>query len=172
MSNRTTLPSPMVPAGGAVRYRDRIFDDPRQDPYQASGKYKEPTACASCGAVFHHGRWQWSEAPKGAHTATCPACRRASEKLPAGTLMLEGEFLAAHRDEIVALLRHEAEHERREHPLNRIIAIDDDGGRTIVTTTDIHLPQRLGKALKRAFQGELDVQYADNDYTVRAHWQR
>ena len=172
MSNRTKLPSPMVPMGGATHYRDRIFDDARQDPYQAKGKYTEPTVCVVCAAVFHHGRWQWLDVPEGSHKATCPACQRAHEKLPAGFLTLEGEFPAAHRDEIVALLRHEADHERREHPLNRIIAIDTEAERMVVTTTDIHLPQRLGNALRHAYQGALDVAYADCDYTVRAHWQR
>ena len=172
MSNRTKLPSPMVPTGGASHYRDRIFDDPRQDPYQAKGKYKEPTVCGACHAVYHHGRWQWSDAPQGAQQATCPACRRAHEKLPAGFLTLQGEFLATHRDEIGSLLRNEAEHEQREHPMNRILAIATEGERTIVTTTDVHLPQRLGNALKHAYQGTLDVVYADSDYTVRANWQR
>jgi hypothetical protein len=172
VSNRTKLPSPMVPTGGTTHYRDRIFDDPRQDPYQAKGKYKEPTVCRACNAVFHRGRWHWSDVPQGAQLATCPACLRAHEKLPAGFLTLEGEFLAAHRDEIVSLLHNEADHERREHPMNRIIAVETEGARTIVTTTDIHLPQRLGNALKHAFQGTLNVEYADSDYTVRANWQR
>ena len=172
MSNRTKLPSPMVPMGGATHYADRIFDDPRQDPYQTKGKYHEPTVCHVCDAVYHHGRWQWSEAPEGAKQATCPACMRMHEKLPAGFLTLEGEFLAAHRDEIVSLLRHEADHERSEHPMNRIIGFESDGARTVVTTTDIHLPQRMGTALRHAFQGALSVEYADSDYTVRAHWQR
>ena len=172
MSNRTKLPSPTVPAGGASHYRDRIFDDRRQDPYQTKGKYTEPTVCRVCNAVFHHGRWQWSDPPAGAREATCSACLRIHEKLPAGILTLEGEFLAAHRDEIVALLRHEADHERGQHPMNRIIAIDEGGERTVVTTTDIHLPQRLGTALKHAFQGTLNVEYGDSDYTVRARWQR
>ena len=56
--------------------------------------------------------------------------------------------------------------------MNRIIAFENEGERTTVTTTDIHLPQRLGNALKHAFQGTLSVDYANSDYTVRAHWQR
>jgi hypothetical protein len=172
VSNRTSLPSPMIPAGSVARYRDRIYDSPRQDPYQAKGKYAEPAVCRVCGAVYRGGRWQWSDAPPGAHEATCPACQRVRDRLPAGYLTLEGGFLAAHRADIESLLRHEADHERSEHPMNRIIAINTDDDRTVVTTTDIHLPQRLGKAIARAFQGTLDVEYADSDYTVRARWQR
>jgi len=56
--------------------------------------------------------------------------------------------------------------------MNRILAIATEGERTIVTTTDVHLPQRLGNALRHAYQGTLDVVYADSDYTVRANWQR
>jgi hypothetical protein len=41
-----------------------------------------------------------------------------------------------------------------------------------VTTTDVHLPQRIGRALERAWQGELDIQYAGDEYSVRARWRR
>jgi len=43
---------------------------------------------------------------------------------------------------------------------------------TTVTTTDIHLPQRIGAALTSTFQGTLDVQYGHQEYSVRVHWRR
>ncbi len=168
MTRRTPPTSP----ARAARYRDRIFDDKRHDPYQRPGKYAEPTRCGDCGAVYHKGRWQWGEAPERARADACPACRRIQDRLPAGALVLEGPFLAAHRAEILRLIRNEAEHERAEHPLHRIMHIDEPGERIEVSTTDIHLPQRLGEALKRAYDGELTVQYGHDEYSVRARWQR
>ena len=165
-------PTPTTPHGGVERHGARVYDALRHDPYQAAGKYREPAACEGCGATFHKGRWQWGEAPADAHKVVCPACRRTREKLPAGTLTVEGPFFAAHRDDILRLVRNEAGHEREEHPLHRIMAIDESEERAVVTTTDVHLPQRIGRALERAWQGELDIQYAGDEYSVRARWRR
>jgi hypothetical protein len=165
-------PTPLTPPGGVVHYGDRIYDDPRHDPYQAKRKYEEPTVCSECGAVFHHGHWQWGTAAAGAHRAVCPACHRIHDKLPAGYLTLEGIYFDEHRDEILGLVRNEAERDRPNHPLNRIMDIASEGGRTTVTTTDVHLPQRIGSALKSAFQGELEIHYGHDEYSVRVGWRR
>jgi len=165
-------PSPQAPPGGVTHHRDRIYDDPRHDPYQAKKKYHEPTVCGDCGLVFHRGHWQWATAPEGAEIALCPACHRVRDKLPAGFLTLEGIYFDDHRDELLVLVRNVAERDRQDHPLNRIIDIAVEAGRATVTTTDIHLPQRIAAALKSAFQGELDVQYGHNEYSVRVHWRR
>ena len=109
MARRHSIPTPDSPPGGVTRYRDRIFDDLRHDPYQAKGKYREPTACAGCGAIFENGRWKWGEAPPQAHKATCPACARTRDKLPAGFVTLSGEFFNAHRAELLQLARNTAE---------------------------------------------------------------
>ena len=76
MVRRHSIPTPDTPPGSVTRYRDRIFDDLRHDPYQARGKYREPTVCSGCGAIFERGRWKWGETPPRAHEATCPACAR------------------------------------------------------------------------------------------------
>jgi hypothetical protein len=174
MTRRTPIPTPDTPPGGVTRsrYRDRIFDDLRHDPYQAKGKYKEPAACGDCGAVLKRGRWHWASAPEGAVATRCPACQRIHDKLPAGYVTLAGAFLEAHRDEILQLVHNQAERERSEHALHRIMEIGQDRGRIVVTTTDIHLPQRIGRALESAYQGDLELSYGQDEYSVRVHWER
>src|SRR6266508_4227219 len=156
MTRRSSVRTPDTPPGGVPRRTQRILNDQRVDPYQARGKYEEPTVCSDCGAVFHRGRWAHGEAPDGASRNRCPACWRIREKLPAGRVVLEGPFYAAHRDELLRLVRHEADNERSEHPINRIMDIEEEGERAVVTTTDIHTPHRIGTALERAYQGELE----------------
>ena len=128
--------------------------------------------CSDCGAVFRRGRWAHGEAPDGSNRDRCPACWRIREKLPAGRVVLEGPFYAAHRDELLQLVRHEADNESSEHPINRIMDIEEDGARAIVTTTDIHTPHRIGTALERAYQGELEMHYGDEEYSIRVSWRR
>jgi hypothetical protein len=172
MTRHAIAPGSSTPADTVGRYRDRIYDDPRHDPYQAAGKYTEPTHCGTCGAVFHRGRWQWGGVQPGSHVVSCPACNRVRDRLPAGELTLEGPFVAAHRADLLGLVRNEAEREAKEHPLHRVLAIAENDESVIVRTTDIHLPRRIGEALKRAWDGELELVFGENEYVVRAHWER
>jgi hypothetical protein len=153
------------------RIAGRAQQDHILDPYQAQHKLKEPTACPKCGAVYHHGRWQWGQKPDGAHEQPCPACRRIENALPAGILTLHGDFARQHKDELTGLARHEEAAEKGEHPLNRIIAIADTPEGLAITTTDIHLPRRLGEAIERAFHGTLTMHFDDAAYFVRIDWQ-
>jgi len=172
MSKRTLPPSPQTPQGGVTHYGSGIWDDLRHDPYQARRKYGEPTVCADCGAVYRRGRWQRGEAPADAKRELCPACDRIRDRMPAGLVTLDGPFFAAHRDEVLRLVEHEAERERDTHPLARIMEIVPEAERVVVKTTDIHLPQRIGAALKSAYQGELAVAYGKDEYSVRVDWRR
>jgi NMD protein affecting ribosome stability and mRNA decay len=172
MTRRNSVRTPDAPPGSVPRRNQRVLNDERLDPYQARGKYQEPTVCSDCGAVFRRGRWAHGDAPDGANRDRCPACRRIREKLPAGWVVLEGPFYAAHRDELLRLVRHEADNERLEHPINRIMDIEEHSERAVVTTTDIHTPHRIGTALERAYQGELEMRYGDEEYSIRVSWRR
>jgi hypothetical protein len=122
--------------------------------------------------VFHRGRWQWGSAPPGATEQLCQACHRIKDKLPAGIVTLSGGFLAAKRVEILQLARHQEAVENKEHPTNRIIEIEEKPDRVVISTTDIHLPRRIGETLKRAFRGKLDFAYEEDGYFVRVGWHR
>lgn len=142
------------------------------DPYQASGHYREPSVCGDCGAHFHEGHWTWDDAPESATIARCPACRRVRDKLPAGALVLEGPFVPGHLQELLELLRDEAERERREHPLQRLMEIVAQPRRIQCATTDIEMPQRLGEAVRRRFDGVLTVRVDPLSYSARVYWRR
>ena len=145
--------------------RDHILD-----PYQAQQKLHEPSACRQCGAVYHQGRWQWGQKPIGAHEDSCPACRRVNDKFPAGTVTLRGDIVRQHKDQIIGLARNEEAAEKGEHPLNRIISIEATDEGLVISTTDIHLPRRIGEALKRAFHRELAMHFDEAGYFVRVDW--
>jgi NMD protein affecting ribosome stability and mRNA decay len=154
------------------RISGRAQDNPVQDPYLMRDKPHEPTVCDGCGAVYHRGRWQWGPAPEAALRGHCPACRRTADALPAGIVTLHGAFALAHKDEIVGLVRNEEAAESNEHPMNRIMAVTDTDSGIEISTTDIHLPRRLGNAVKRAFHGELELHFDEKGYFVRVDWRR
>lgn len=172
MSNRTPAPSPITPPGSVTHYRDHILDELRHDPYQAKQKYPDPTRCPECGLVFRHGRWEHGISPDNAHLHTCPACQRIADRLPAGFVTITGPFAKAHRAEIAALVRHQAEYERNEHPLHRLMSIAEGDETMEVTTTDLHLPRRVGEALKNAYGGSLELRPSRDEFMLRVRWSR
>ncbi len=152
--------------------RDRLIREKRHDTYREYGKWPEPTICTECGALFSNGRWTWQPAPAFANKTVCPACQRIADKYPAGRMTIEGDFFQEHREEILNLLRNEEALEKGEHPMERIMARDEAEGRTVVTTTGVHIARRLGQALARAYQGELDLRYGDGEKSVLISWRR
>jgi hypothetical protein len=78
------------------------------------------------------GRWQWVAKAEVAFEELRAACRRINDKFPAGVVTLRGEFAREHKEEMVRLARHQEEAEKKEHPLNRIINIEDDGQRVVI----------------------------------------
>lgn len=151
---------------------DRLIDEARHDPYQAIRKPPEPTVCPDCGAVFHEGRWQWLDKPAGAHEEMCPACRRIHDELPAGFVSIGGAFFQENREELLHLVRNEEARAKAEHPLKRIMKIEDDADGVLVTTTEIHLARGIGEALHNAYQGDLAFHYNENENLLRVVWER
>jgi len=152
--------------------RDRLIQEHRHDPYQARAKPREPTACPSCHAVFHDGRWQWAGPVKNAHDLVCPACQRISDEMPAGILTLSGKFCLEHREEILGLIRHAEEREVKEHPLKRIMQITESGEVMTVTTCEASLARSIGDAIHHAYDGEFNYHYPTGGGVLRVHWRR
>lgn len=143
---------------------------------------KEPAVCASCGAVYANRRWTTAATLRGkdepkhwrpAKTITCPACVQAHGGTPDGYVYLEGAFLVAHREEIERLLRNEAERAAEDNPLARIMLWKENGGgKLTLSTTTEHLAQRLGHALEKAFDGEVDYDFSHENKLARVTWKR
>jgi hypothetical protein len=110
--------------------------------------------------------------PAAPATAVCPACRRCNDKYPAGEVTVSGAFVAKHATDVEHLILNTAETESREHPLHRIITARRVGDTIRVTTTDVHLPHRIGHALKDAWAGDLTTHYDEEGHFARVTWQR
>lgn len=159
------------------RREDRRIVEAIHDPYHTRLKLSDPSACSDCGAIYHAGRWLWaadspSRNDKEIASTTCPACQRTKDGVPAGWVTIGGSFTQRHGKEIRHLIRHQEHLEKAEHPLNRIMDIVEEDGGLLVTTTDIHLPRRIGKALQSAYNGNLDFAYQQGEYQLRVCWSR
>lgn len=161
-----------TPTNPPVR-RDRLIREKVHDTYKLLGKLSEPTRCPQCGAVYHKGRWSWTASVEaGADEQLCCACHRMNDHYPAGEVTISGAFAIQHKDEILRLAHNIEDVEKSEHPMNRIIDIRDLGDEIQLTTTDVHLPRRIGKAIQDAWDGRLDIHFDKDGYFTSIVWQR
>jgi hypothetical protein len=153
------------------------FGNPRlqeevHDPYRATVKARGPRRCPDCGATYVAGRWRWQTLKPRPAALQCPACRRVHDRYPAGEIVLSGQFMAEHVEEILHLVRNVAAAENRDHPLHRLMDVRRQDDTLVITTTDVHLPRRIGHALEGAWRGILNTHYDEQGYFARVTWER
>ncbi|MDE3242970.1 MAG: ATPase, partial [Nitrospirota bacterium] len=61
---------------------------------------------------------------------------------------------------------------KAEHPLARVMKVAQKNSTVEVTTTDMHLAQGIGEALRHAYQGTLTLRYSRNQQLIRVRWER
>jgi hypothetical protein len=142
--------------------------DSHRMPRRAGGASR----CPDCGATFDKGRWSWTASFNEMRQLLCTTCQRIRENAPAGEMIFDGDYLLNRRDEVLALLNHQATSEQRAHPLERIMDIDAHPAHIVVHTAGPHMVRRIGVAMLHAHQGHLEISYRDDEGLVRAHWQR
>jgi NMD protein affecting ribosome stability and mRNA decay len=162
----------IVRGGWRPLQHEQLLQEVVHDTYKERRKLREPTRCPSCAAVYRAGRWTWRKSGGPAHRVLCPACRRLRDRFPAGYVSMTGPFFRKNRAQILALVRHCAQSEGAEHPLERIMEIDDIRGGAMLTTTSIHLARRVAEALRRSYKGELGYRYNRAENLLRANWRR
>ena len=151
----------------------QMYEPHRQDPYQNTKKLSEPTQCPDCGLVYKKGRWQITSATEDIPQAQrCPACARIHDKVPAGVLQLSGNFFFEHKEEVLSLIHHKERDEKNQHPLERIMSIEESEGEIRISYTGLHLTRSTGEALHHAYQGKLSIMHNDHDAPIRVQWQR
>jgi hypothetical protein len=150
-------------------------------PSQADPKPHTGAAiCSKCQAVWRKGTWSLDPAVRrevrrwGAPaTVLCPACRSTNQGTPTGILYLSGSFLARNRFEILNRLRSAERAATAKNPLERVIRIQGESrSPVVVETTSEKLAHRLGRAIRRACGGSLEIRFSHEDRLVRVYWRR
>ncbi|MBP1730356.1 MAG: ATPase with chaperone activity, ATP-binding subunit [Deltaproteobacteria bacterium] len=152
---------------------NKLIQDDIHDPYFVRERYRDPSICEKCGVLFRNKAFEWTQkTPSGAAKMICPACRRIEDGFEGGIVVLEGDFLARHKPDILNTIENTEEAEKRKRPLERIISINDQGSRIELRTTYEHIARRIGEAIRKAFKGDLTLQYPTGEKYARVFWRR
>ena len=143
-----------------------------EDSYKPALKMPDPAVCPRCHAAYLKGRWTWQKAPPEAASHKCPACQRIEDRYPGGYVALKGGFFAEHRAEVLNVVACVEARARAEHPMQRLIGMENSHEGALVTTTDAHLARAIAVAVHEAFKGELELGFSKDENLVRATWTR
>jgi hypothetical protein len=150
------------------------------DSYLPRGASRRISVCGGCRAVYMNKRWyigseldeQVSQLPDTA-TTVCPACLKIRDNFPGGIVTLKGDYVLEHKQDLMNLIRNEEERARGFNPLERVMSVRENGyGSIVISTTNEKLAQRLGRAIKRAFHGEVAYHWSHDNKLVRVDWVR
>jgi hypothetical protein len=94
---------------------------------------------------------------------------RIRDRRPAGTLRLPRE-LGVRRLELQRLIRNVERAERKEHPLERLMGLEEVEGSFVVTTTGVHLARQLAHKLAHALHRRARLSYQGREGTLRVDW--
>ncbi len=146
-----------------------------QDPYLVRKGYKEPTLCPRCGLVYKNRRWQRIAKfvrEDAAEVHKCPACRKIEDHYAMGVVHITGDFYKEHREEILNMIKNEEKKEVVHNPLDRIMAIKQDGDRVEIETTSENLAIHLGRMLYHSYGGSVEYKFSDEQKLARVFWHR
>jgi len=163
--------------GRAVRVRHNLVES--TDPYLPRLDPGEVAACTECHALYQRRHWFFDADAFLRETmqpttrmVLCPACQKIRDRYAEGQVTLQASpFLAAHKDEILHLIRNEEERAKENNPLGRIVEISEFNNGIVVTTTNEKLAQRIGRTLKSTYQGHTTYQWSESKF-LSVEWQR
>lgn len=145
------------------------------DMYLPRGASRRISVCDDCHAVYQNKRWYaeaslYNTLKKKPDTLTtiCPACLKIRDNYPGGIVTLKGGYVARHREDLLNLIRNEEGRARGFNPLERIMSVrENEFGGLVVLTTNEKLAQRLGRAIKKAFHGQVSYNWSHENKLVR-----
>jgi len=150
------------------------------DCYLPRGASRRISVCEGCRAVYMNKRWyagndvdETALRNPEATRVVCPACLKIRDNFPGGIVTLKGEYVLPHKKDLMKLIKNEEERARGLNPLERVMSVKENGyGSIVISTTNERLAQRLGRAIRKAFHGEVAYNWSHDNKLVRVDWER
>jgi hypothetical protein len=89
-----------------------------------------------------------------------------------GLIRISGAFLLDHEEEILGLVKHEAQQAEKKNAEHRINKIEKANGGIAVEVTEHNLALHIGKALQHAYKGQHQYKFRPGEKFVEVDWKR
>lgn len=135
--------------------------------------------CATCEAVWykkawHHDPRKFAELSRQPALARqCPACHKTALDLPEGIVTLSSldKLTKERKEELFALVRNVGDRASKRDPMDRIMKFTDRTIEAQIYTSENQLAVAIGNEVKRAFGGDLNVDFSHRDNDIaRVVW--
>ena len=170
--------TPRIKTKEPVHIRRNV--DAFEDPCKIDEHLPDYSVCRECGGTYVSGRWHspnhLTRKPKSSSAeqslTTCPTCRKLRGHVPGGVIRLTGEFVLTHREEILNLIRNQTRKGDAANSAGRVMTMEAQPDGMELTTTNEKLAQRIGRALYKAYSGEVEYKWSPDDGLARVNWHR
>ncbi len=141
----------------------------------------DPARCPSCDNIYYKKTWHhpdelddraelgrpFEELP----TSVCPGCQKVEDEYFYGELkIVSTPFLKEHHREIANLINNAVDRAQVKNPLSKLVEVGVEGDEAHFATTNGKLAERIGRELKKAYQGELEI--TKTEPYVQVEWRR
>ncbi len=166
-----------IPIENPVNVRNHVSNF--GDPYILDLDMGEVAVCRECRSVYANHRWELERQAaedlanaKQIIDTLCPACQKIRDRVPNGIVTLSGDFVMPHEDSLVSIIKRENEKSMDTNPLERVMDIETSESNLVIMTTNEKLAQKIGRAVKKAYHGEVEYKWSEDDKLVRVNWHR
>ncbi len=135
--------------------------------------------CPACHAILSDQDWFVDEqlyrrllGHPGVRLALCPGCLRVAQGQFEGEVILHSRVLVPSKSAALQLLTKEEERARCSNPLSRLTAVEDRGDEIKILTTTPMLAERIGRAFRKVYEGDLEIHYLPWQAFCRVRWHR
>lgn len=147
----------------------------KRDVYLNDKPPSEPARCPVCGNVYVKKQWYRPDQKeldenRSVISYTCPGCSKVQDGYYYGELTVSGRFIRDHHEEISHLIQNRVHEVQKDNPLSKLVQVEVDGNELKLRTTNSKLAEQIGRALHRAYEGDLDID--KSEYITRVSWSR
>ena len=135
--------------------------------------------CTRCHAIWDRKHWRLDEEEyteklrdRTVQQMVCPGCERLERGLYDGHVILRSPLIPKNEQAIIGLIYNTEERIRANNPLARIASLTLRGDTIEVLTITPFLAERIGKELRKAYQGTVQFKHPLRQDFVQVIWYR
>lgn len=167
----------------SVKSNSRAENLPSADKLFASRRFNDKAqasagivVCKRCHAINSSKHWycdvqEFTDLKNNGKTkeALCPGCNRIEGKIYEGQVLLHSDKLNKDKNMLLSLIKHTEGKAWFDNPASRIGRMTWFDNRLEIYTTTKWLATRIGKEIKKAFKGQVEIKPSPEENYVRVY---